>query len=255
MQHEGVTTGVLKVKGWLPHEVLGKALESRIHHIYAQTSPYCQFDMHLANIMQYQPVEFMSRPEIIFSKTSSDLAKLHTYERTFHKASQKPKVMEELNCELKKFVSSSSLTSEIILIADELYTNAIFNAPFSVQGVSAQKHRQDNSVEMGEGLTGRLYFTADESLIMMGCEDPFGSLSVEKFLRRILDCYVQGVANTMNMGRGGAGIGSFLMFEMCTSFVVAVEAGVRTHVACILPYRLSRRKRGEIEKSLHVLNY
>jgi hypothetical protein len=72
-------------------------------------------------------------------------------------------------------------------------------------------------------------------------------------LARIDECMKKGVAKSIQNGPGGAGIGSFLIFNASTSFYLGVDRGRKTTVGCALPIAGRAREDYSLPKNLHIL--
>jgi hypothetical protein len=174
------------------------------------------------------------------------------FSREFSKSGEKKSMLRDLDHRLTQRGLRESCTEEVHKIADEFFTNAVFNAPF-VDQLRVGQHGISRAVEshMPSGCVGLLSvgLSGDEMVVM--CRDPFGSLDVEKLLKRLRRCYVEGLDRTMNMGQGGAGVGAFMVLEACVSLYLAVRPGRETVVACVLPVNMSRKKRSSLSKNIH----
>jgi hypothetical protein len=76
---------------------------------------------------------------------------------------------------------------------------------------------------------------------------------MRRLIKRIHDCYVNGVEKMMNLGPGGAGIGSYMVYSAAASLYVAVHRNTTTIVACCVPIKMSSRKRQELPKNIHLI--
>jgi hypothetical protein len=113
------------------------------------------------------------------------------------------------------------------------------------------KGRTDSSVEMQNPFKGQLFAGVLDDRLGIGCRNPFGSLQLKPLLNKMQKCYGDGVGESINMGPGGAGIGSFLVFNTGSSYYVAIVKGEATVLSISVPINMSARKRGELPKNLH----
>lgn len=161
---------------------------------------------------------------------------------------QKQTILDEISAHLTGHGLNATLITDCCACADELMTNAIFNAPF--------KHKMDRKMTDLK-IPGSLPVIFDVSVsdvdVAIMCADPFGSLDVQGFFKKILDCYHKGVDQAINYGEGGAGIGSFMIFEQSLSMIVALVPGKRTTFFCRFPKKMSSRKRQTSPKNLIIL--
>ncbi len=143
-------------------------------------------------------------------------------------------------------------------IADELITNAIYNAPRDAAGkpkYAALSRRETVVLEPHE--TAVLEFACDGNFIALSQVDPFGSLTQETIVNYLNRCLVQGAAAISDGspafgGSGGAGIGLYRMFQSLSKFIVNIEPGKRTEVIALIDLRVSMKKFRQQAKSFHI---
>ena len=118
--------------------------------------------------------------------------------------------------------------------ANELLTNAVYNAPVdraSQQPKYEQTDRKEKIVLLPSE-TVEIAFGTDEDNIGIAVSDQFGRLTREKIVRHLLKCVTN--TNFIEDKRGGAGAGLYLAFYTANQFVVNVEVGKRTEILCLL---------------------
>ena len=144
--------------------------------------------------------------------------------------------------------------TDILLCSDEVITNSIYNAPFVDQHNNFSGPTRDFSkVQIDPDKKARFFIGADPDRVIIGCRDQYGTLNPDKLIDRIKRCYESNPGEVMNFGQGGAGIGSFLIFDSCVSMYIAVDAGQSTTICCAFPLGLSATKRSLVPKNLHVV--
>jgi hypothetical protein len=135
-------------------------------------------------------------------------------------------------------------------IADELITNAIWNAPRDGAGrpkYASLPRRQPLELEPHEH--GTLEFACDGNFIGIAQRDPFGSLTQETIVRYLNRCLV---APAPLHSTAGAGIGLYRVFQSLSKFVVNIDPGRRTEVIALLDLRLNMKKFRGAAKSFHI---
>ncbi len=171
----------------------------------------------------------------------------------FNSSSQKLDVMETLVKAMESKPISQTILEDVKSVADELFTNAIYNAPF----VDINTHhnpgisRQRVEVKLDGGRFARIFMAIHQSRLIIGCEDPYGSLNLENYLKKIQMSYAVGPAATMNFGPGGAGIGSYIIFNAGASLYFGVWPNRATILSCVLPLGMSNRQRIQLPKHFH----
>jgi hypothetical protein len=228
-------------------------------HICQSGNPYFEKDLNTSAMLLNDEAAFSHYPAASIlcphEANSQKEASLILMNYIFDRVSQKQDLLTKLESTLAGTSASSSIRADILLIADELSTNAIFNAPFvDLDNTNPGASREDQGVKMHDGRSARFFIAADSERFVVGCCDPYGTLNLNKMLGRIKDCYDSGVSANIRMaGSGGAGIGSFMVFNSAASYYVDVAVGKHTMVCCTLPIKMSNRARQEMPKNLHFI--
>ncbi|MCB0386335.1 MAG: hypothetical protein KDD43_13160, partial [Bdellovibrionales bacterium] len=196
------------------------------------------------------PVSALLRPGSCSENTEQELC---SFTLGFCGSSEKDQVLERFRQWARTVAKSGSFIDEIGNVADELVMNAIYNAPFlDSQGVREDVSLDSAEVKGGRGRETILFAGILEKQLVIGCRDDWGTLKVGKLLQRIKGTLERGVAENMNMdGSGGAGIGSYMVYNAGVSYYAGVDVGKRTVVCCKVPLGMSNRKRSEEPKNLH----
>ncbi|MGZ6471501.1 MAG: hypothetical protein ACXWRZ_10090 [Bdellovibrio sp.] len=139
-------------------------------------------------------------------------------------------------------LNSSFLTESLQAIFEELFMNAVFDAP---REAGSQEDPYPAELLMGD----------DGNSLIISCLDRYGSLKPEKLLNRILQVEKHGAGQVMNMDTsiGGAGIGSSIIYGCSATLVLGVKPGEFTRVSCVIPLKTSRKKFSDIKKNIHLV--
>lgn len=244
-------------QGLPPEQVLRLATELGYTHVIQRNGLEYSKELRSTEVLVENPAGFFEFPiAAIFDPTdlspSGDkrflLADAH-----FTSSSQKRELLDNFVGSMESRELSQTLIEDITLVTDEMFTNAVFNAPFVDQksGKNANVSRRSLEVNFAPDKPGRMRLAADDTRIVVACEDPYGSLNLNGYLSKIKATYERGAAATMNFGSGGAGIGSYIIFNTGASLFVGVKQGRATIIACLLPLGFSNRKRALLPKHLH----
>ena len=145
---------------------------------------------------------------------------------------------EEFLSQIKTFLEPpyySRVREDIVLIADELFTN------FS-------KIAKDHSRPIKFGID------MDQEKAVIYCRDYFGQLDPKVMIRNIHRCFRTGVKEAIDGGKGsGAGIGSYLIYILGEGLAITVDPGEGTLVLVWMPIRMHHEDRVEISKSLFII--
>lgn len=127
----------------------------------------------------------------------------------------------------------------MVQVAEELIMNAQITAPMQRENLRPAK--SDFKVELGKGL------------IAFSCIDYYGLLNAEKFLKRVESGYNVGLGQTINYGRGGAGLGSSIIYKNSETLYLGCFTDRCTRVSSVMPFFKSERELVNMQKSLHVI--
>lgn len=240
-----------------PQDVLRLATEQGFGHVIQRKGLEFDKEIKSAERLINAPESFFTFPiASIFSPddlTAEAESKVIAAQAKFNSSHQKRDILKIFSKAMESKGVSQTMNDDITSVADEMYTNAVFNAPFVSSGSKFNPgvSRQDQEVILEVGKQGLLVLAHDEKRIMIACQDPYGSLNLDGYLGKIKATYERGAAATMNFGSGGAGIGSYIIYNTCVSFYVGVKAGRTSIICCVLPLGMSNRKRALMPKHLH----
>tara|TARA_B100000749_G_scaffold280771_1_gene278573 strand:+ start:58772 stop:59665 length:894 start_codon:yes stop_codon:yes gene_type:complete len=172
----------------------------------------------------------------------------------FNKSSEKHPALILLEVELEKISSNQSLISTVRTIGDELFTNAIYNAPF-IGSVGIKGEDRQKVIQLPESKKSRIFLAKDDQRLVVGCVDRYGSLELNRLVDKVHSCFKMGAASQIQMdSKKGAGIGTYMLFEASPSIYVGVDEGQHTVFACVLPMNMSSKKVQELPKSYHFIS-
>jgi len=138
-------------------------------------------------------------------------------------------------------------------IADELITNAIYNAPRDAAGrpkYAGVPRRQ--SVVLDDGEAAELAFACDGHFLGIALVDPFGALTQDTIVAYLNRCLVRPEPLAASHASSGAGIGLYRIFQSLSKFVVNVDPGRRTEVIALIDLRLTMKRFRQAPKSFHI---
>ena len=243
-----------------PAEVLGLAVGSQCAHVVQTKNPFFANDLNSVALLAAQPSALVQFPAAaILAPANCDEktnAGLTIFDQAFRASREKSQLLQNVEATLEQRSISGSLIADVIVIADELVTNAMFNAPFvDLENTKPGAERKE-SIEMADGKSARLFLGADQNRLVVGCMDLFGTLNVNKLFKRIKNCYDTTLGDNINFsGSGGAGIGLYMVFNSSASYFAEVKVGSYTIICCTVPLRMSSRARLNIAKNLHCISY
>jgi hypothetical protein len=184
------------------------------------------------------------------NKSESDLIKEKRWR--FRSSGEKHGILNDLKLYLEEIPGARGITGTIVSITDELFTNALFNAPFGDLNSTLDR---TTLVVLDPDMSGQIIVGHTKDRLFVGCLDVFGSLDCNHLLERIYKGFNAGFSNSMNMNKGGAGIGILRMIDLASDIYVIVEKEKKTLVGCSFLLNQSSKKTRMSSKNFHFQNY
>ncbi len=224
-----------------PNQVVENLIDKKAAHIVQKNKNHYSEDILIAGNLILDPASYFN--SLGSSLVSDPMKELKLeFSGPKDKSTLKSRVFDFLG-----EVVNQNVTESVEAIFEEMYMNAIIDAP-------KEAARNGHAVSSyDDGRKSSLHLLMTENKFVITCEDPFGSLLVEKFLLRMKEVYATGAGAAINFREGGAGLGCVIMFEHCSHLFLGVIPGQKTVVSCIVPTGLSYRQRANIKKSLHLI--
>jgi hypothetical protein len=226
-----------------PSDVIRFMLEEKVQHIVQKDGPNFDSELKAAETMCANQFALLDSPlETICGPFRPD-------EQAFLKVSsfddKKSVALEAFEQFLQTIKGARGIRDQAMMIADELFTNGAKNGWDPPRLSKDSKPVRPGRVEF--------FARACDNRIVFGCRDTYGQLGFDQVLLRIRRCFEEGIAQSISQGRGGAGIGSFMVFNSCISYYASVEKGKRTVVCVALPLGLKQGDTGSIPKNIHLV--
>lgn len=129
------------------------------------------------------------------------------------------------------------LVANIATVAEELVTNAVYNAPVDASGKPRFAHLPRTSqVELDEGEEVRLSLCCDGQTFGIAVADPFGALSPDLSLVHLFESFRKRQEKP-DSSKGGAGLGLFMCFDSLNHMVLNVRHKTCTEVIGLIDVR------------------
>lgn len=150
----------------------------------------------------------------------------------FNQSDQKNQLKDSLQAFMKAIPGVRFASDLAIQVADEMITNVLFNAPINDAGQRTfASLSRDVKIILPESKKARLFACFSDKRIILGCEDPFGSLQRDQVLKRWIQIYDPDQEQVL-AGQTGSGLGMKLMIDYAANFYVYSEYKKKTLVAC-----------------------
>ncbi len=237
--------------------VLDYCLNRKINHFVQKSNILHNKEISVSESMNTDPDLFFNYPLSVIhgeknpTKASENFLKKVSFE--VENVLDKVKLLSEIEGFIGGVTKSTSLLHDILNTVDELFTNAVYNAPYvSFDNEESGIDRDFEKAVIDTNKKPYIFAGYDQERIIIGCKDLYGSLNVEKLLSRIKSCYDSNISKVINYGTGGAGIGAYLIFASSCSLYLNVSKGKHTLICCSFAYKLNATSRSQIPKNLHI---
>jgi len=162
---------------------------------------------------------------------------LEMREHTVTDCAQRPEIVDQVAAAVQDAGFGPRVAAAASLIADELLSNALYNAPVDDAG---HHFRGDEPRHGPRALDAReqvtLRYACDARFLAIEVTDRYGSLDRKTILR----CLAKSTGRTaekVSMGTRGAGIGLATVYGTCNHLVFNLEPGVRSQVIALVDVR------------------
>jgi len=151
-------------------------------------------------------------------------------------------MVEALGHDVRKLGLGSHIATLSCLVADELLSNAIYNAPVDAHGVRTRIDESRHSPRALEG-QGRVTIrhACDGRYLAIEVSDGYGSLERATILANLARAVDARTPDKVQWTRSGAGMGLGLVYSCCTHLVFNIATGRRTEVIALLDVRFQAR--------------
>ncbi len=156
------------------------------------------------------------------------------------------KILASLETFLSQKPQVKSVMDLAIQISDELYTNALYNAPFQ----STPEIRVERTANIISSAEKSIDFFAafDNDQLFLGCIDSHGSLDRDQLTSHLLKSFASNQVQP-DLGNGGAGIGLRMVIENSANLYIYCEKDRRTVMSCGL---LLKGRKSNLSESKHL---
>ncbi|MCB9646997.1 MAG: hypothetical protein H6730_10435 [Deltaproteobacteria bacterium] len=165
---------------------------------------------------------------------------------------QRLEALERLEAVTRAIGVAARVRRAISAVADELLTNALYNAP--VDRAGDPRHAdwpRTRPVRLDAAEAAELRFGCDGECFALAVEDPFGTLAPERARQHLAES-LQMRTVPVREGPGGAGLGLFEVLSSVSHLLIDVAPGRRTEVLALLDVRGGYRRLMEGPRTLDI---
>jgi signal transduction histidine kinase len=175
-----------------------------------------------------------------------------SWEKTIQSSEEKKLLLQEVSTFATEVGLQSRFVDMFSMVAEELVTNALYDAPVDQNGKHRFSHYSRNqtvTLEKKESLTVTL--CCDGRRIGISVSDSFGSLTPQKILDYLIKCFKKG-ENQIDRKQGGAGLGLYFTFKSVSHLIFNITPSEKTEVIGIIDIRNTYKDFVKKSKSLNI---
>lgn len=153
------------------------------------------------------------------------------HEHTLRRSNERAGLVSQIAAAVRGRGQSARVASMAQLVADELVSNAVHNAPVDSAGDHYRKDLpRDSELVLDDRHAVRLRWGCDARYLAIEVTDQFGSLDRDTILRSLSKSDVRDSG-------GGAGMGIALAYRSCDHLVFNLSPGRRTEIVALIDVR------------------
>jgi hypothetical protein len=158
-------------------------------------------------------------------------------------AQQRSELVDALGHDVRELGLGPRIATLACLVADELLSNALYNAPVDERG---QRSRVTEPRHLARPLSGReqvkIQYACDGRYLAIAVTDQYGSIERSTVLGHLAKSARQGAPDKVEFARSGAGMGLGLVYSCCNHLVFNIDPGKRTEVIGLIDVRFQPRE-------------
>jgi hypothetical protein len=224
-------------------------VENGLNNIVQISNDDIAYELFIASIIKKKPRLFLNNPLTILNSQESTETAMRVWQENFSGTEHKKKVLLSIQNFIGRHKTMNRLADNILIIIDELFSNAIFNAPVDKKGDRLYKHMDRNAkVSYPEGKHAKIFAVHTTNNLFVGTVDPWGSIDRDGICNSLYHAYNE---RTVSEGKG-AGFGLRMMLDRSRSLYILSEQAKRSLVCCHMRLNISLKKIESVPKQLHI---
>ena len=246
-----VTHGIGVTANLVARDVVAIVKKYGLLHIVQTQSLHFDQEMKAARTMIDKPQKFFKHPLRVICG-SANLIEGKSFSFTFEVGAAKETMLEDVAAFLDETSATRRISDRVLLAADEFYTNAARNG-WAKPAYSSSHGAGDPRGPVERPGRIEIFGHVGSDRLILGCRDTYGLLDPAQVVSRLDACFTKGVTASIRRGPGGAGIGSYLVFETGLSYYAGVHQNQTTVVCVAFAIGSSARAENEPAKSIHLV--
>lgn len=238
-------------------EFLNVFKNSNLSHMIQIKNTDIIYEIFIASMILKRPRLFLKNPYTILAAAEKNKnAKTRILTENFSTTERKSEIMTKISDFMGHNKNLERYKESILIIADELIANAMFNAPVTEKGTPIYRGIQRNETIRYPGdKKANIFICHTEVDLFIGCIDPWGSIDKNYVIQSLQRAYEKADLNSDNQGKVGAGIGLRMVLDRSRSLYILSEYMKKTLVCGHVRLNESLKKVDSTPKQVHIQTF
>lgn len=224
-------------------------VENRLSNIVQTSNDDLPYELFIASIILKKPKLFLNNPLTILNSQDTTSTAMRVWQENFNCTEHKENILESIHNFIGRNKSMNRLSDNILIVIDELFSNALFNAPVDDDGYRIFKNMDRNeNVRYPGNKNAKIFAVHTANDLFIGAVDPWGSVDRDGICKSLYHAYNE---RTVADGKG-AGFGLRMMLDRSRSLYLLSELNKRSLVCCHMRLNISLKKVENVPKQFHI---
>ncbi len=225
-------------------------VEQKLSNVVQTSNDDLPYELFIASIILKKPRLFLNNPLTILNSQDDTGSAMRVWQENFNSTEQKENVLESIHNFIGRNKSMNRLSDNILIIIDELFSNALFSAPVDDDGYRIFKNIDRNeTVRYPGNKNAKIFAVHTMNDLFIGAVDPWGSVNRDDICKSIYNAYAE---HKVSDSGKGAGLGLRMMLDRSRSLYFLSEKGKRTLICCHMRLNISLKKVENVPKQFHI---
>lgn len=224
-------------------------VENKLSNVVQTSNDDLPYELFIASIILQKPRLFLNNPLTLLNSQDASASAMRVWQENFNATEHKDKILESIHKFIGRNKSMNRLSDNILIVIDELFSNALFNAPVDEGGYRIFKNMDRNEkVKYPGNKNAKIFAVHTANDLFIGAVDPWGSIDRTGICKSIYSAYTE---SKVAEGKG-AGFGLRMMLDRARSVYILSEAKQRSLICCHMRLNISLKKVESVPKQLHI---
>ncbi len=225
-------------------------VENKLSNVVQTSNDDLPYELFIASIILKKPRLFLNNPLTILNSQDTAATAMRVWQENFNCTEHKERILESIHKFIGRNKSMNRLADNILIVIDELFSNALFNAPVDENGYRIFKNMNRNeNVKYPGNKNAKIFAVHTSNDLFIGAVDPWGSVERDNICQSLYNAYND---RKVSEESKGAGFGLRMMMDRARSLYFLSEKGKRSLICCHMRLNISLKKVEHVPKQFHI---